>query len=196
MVFSSDVAKILRCGVVCALPLTLSACLPAVIAGGAMVGQSVAEDRSVGNRVDDNVIELKIRERILQHDSRWLSSVSVTVHEGRTLLTGTVSEATTIPKIAELAWKVHGVTEVINEVSVAETGITDFAKDTWIVSAIRSKALLEKDVRSANYEIRAVNGVVYLLGKAANGAERDKMIEISRNIKGVKKVISHIILRA
>jgi osmotically-inducible protein OsmY len=177
------------------LGVSLSGCLPAFVTGTAVVGQSIVEDRSVGSRVDDNVIELKIRERILQHDSKWLATVSVTVHEGRALLAGTATEAATIETLVELAWKVKGVKEVINEVVVADTGITDFAKDTWIVSAIRSKALLDQDVRSVNYEIRAVNGHVFLLGRAANSSERDKVIAIARNIKGVQKVTSHIVLQ-
>ncbi len=173
----------------------LAACVPMIVTGGAVVGKSIAEDRSVGARIDDNVIELKVRQLILEKDASWITNVSVTTHEGRTLLTGIVPTSDIASQIATLAWTVKGVKEVINEIVVGNSGVMDFAKDTWIVSAIKSKAVLDKDIRSANYEIKASNAIVFLLGKADNQAERDKMIDVARNIKGVKKVVSHIVLR-
>jgi hypothetical protein len=121
--------------------------------------------------------------------------VHVSVSEGRVLLTGAVVKDETKEEAAQLAWKASGVREVINELQVGSNGITDYARDSWISTSIRSRLLVEKNVRSVNYNIEAVNGVVYLLGIAQDKTELDKVTYIASTTKYVKQVVSHVIMR-
>ena len=87
-------------------------------------------------------------------------------------------------------------TEVINEIEVTdEGGIGAYARDTAIVTELRSKLLFGKDIQSVNYSIESVNNVVYLLGVAQDQAELDKAIDIARNVRYVRRVVSHVLMK-
>lgn len=180
---------------VIAISVLLSGCIPVIVTGAAITGKTVAEDRRVGTKVDDNVIALKIRESMLQYDAELLSYVSVAVHEGRVLITGNVKESAKKSAVEDMAWKVSGVKEVINEIEMGEVTLKDIANDAWITNALRSKALVDSDIRSANYVFQAECGKLYILGVARSQAEMDKLIDVARHIKGVRKVVSHIVLK-
>ena len=95
-----------------------------------------------------------------------------------------------------LAWTVKGVREVIDEIQVNDkSGLADFARDSWIGAQIRSRLLLEKNLRSVNYSVEAVNGVVYLMGIAQDQNELDKATYIASTTAYVKQVVSHVILK-
>ena len=85
---------------------------------------------------------------------------------------------------------------MINEIEVTdEGGIGAYARDTAIVTELRSKLLFGKDIQSVNYSIESVNGVVYILGVAQDQAELDKAIDIARNVRYVRRVVSHVLMK-
>lgn len=176
--------------------LLLSGCFPAFVGGTALVGSSIAEERTAGDQVDDNLIMVKIKDQFAQYDiAQVFERVSVTVIEGRVMLTGSVTNHKYQEKAGELAWKVKGVKEVINEIEISDKKFVDHAKDAWISSAIRSKLLIEEGVRSLNFAVDTNAQVVYLIGIAQDEEELDKVVAIASKIKGVKRVVSHITLK-
>lgn len=93
--------------------------------------------------------------------------MNLSVDQGRVLITGRATDTQMRLDAVQLAWKVPGVTEVLNEITVdTQSGITDSARDSWITAQLRTKLLLDADIHSPNYNIDTVNGVVYLLGVA------------------------------
>jgi osmotically-inducible protein OsmY len=179
------------------LALSLSSCIPALILGGGTGGVVAAQERSPGNAVDDAGVRLTINKLYLEKDTHDLfRNVDIRVTEGRVLLTGDVDKPETAIEAVNLAWKAKGVKEVINEIQVNDkTGFADYARDVWISTQIRSKLLFEKNLRSVNYNVETVNGVVYLMGIAQNQAELDKATYIASITSYVKQVISHVILK-
>lgn len=179
------------------LPLVLSGCIKAVVAAVAEVGLSVAQERSVGDAVDDAAIIIEIKEAYLQKDVNELSTaVSVEVIEGRVYLTGSVEDPATRINAVRLAWQPKGVKEVINEIQVAENrGFKQIAKDNGITSQISGKMLLNEDIKSINYSIETVNNIVYIMGIAQSSKEMDLVTNIARTVKGVQKVVSHVRLK-
>jgi len=118
---------------------------------------------------------------------------SADVHEGRVLLTGTVSNPQVRLDAVRLAWQADGVRQMINEIQVTnEGGVADFAQDSWITGQLRAKITFDTHVLAINYSIETVNGVIYLMGIAQDPAELDRVIRYARNIKYVKNVISHV----
>ncbi len=178
-----------------AVLLPISACVPFAAAGTAVVGTTIAEERSVGDKIDDNIIEIKVKEAYLQNEtSEMFERISVNAIEGRVLLTGSVKSVQYRIGAEELAWKISGVKEVINEIVIDKKELSDHAKDMWIASAVRSKLLFEKDLRSINYLVDVNNGTVFLLGLAQDEGELNRAIKIASTVKGVKNVVNHVIL--
>lgn len=174
----------------------LSSCVPAAVVTTGVVGTTIAGERTAGDRLNDNIIKLKVNEAYIQAETGEIySSVNVNVHEGRVLLTGAVKNKDYLNEAAAIAWKIKGVKEVINEIEVADKTFKDSAKDILIANTIRGKILLEKDVISVNYLVDVSNSVVYLLGVAQSEKELDAVLQIAGTVRGVQKVVSHVLLK-
>jgi osmotically-inducible protein OsmY len=85
---------------------------------------------------------------------------------------------------------------VLNEIQVTDQGgLVNFARDTWVTTQLRSKLLLDKNVRAINFNVETVNGVVYLIGIAQDQAELERVTNHARTITNVVKVVSHARLK-
>jgi osmotically-inducible protein OsmY len=179
------------------IALSLPACTSGPVVGGAATaGVAVAQERSAGNAVDDGVITFVINERLLNFHVDLFQAVGVEVYEGRVLLTGSVPEPDDRIEAVRIAWLADGVTEVLNEIQVTDRGgLVDYARDTWVTTQLRSKLLLDKDVRAINFNVETVNGVVYLIGIAQDQAELERVTNHARTITNVVKVVSHARLK-
>jgi hypothetical protein len=118
------------------------------------------------------------------------------VQEGRVLVSGEVATADMRADAIQLAWKANGVREVLNEVEVGNTGgLRTYWTDSKIVRELEARMLLEREVSSLNYSVEAYNGTVFLLGVAQDQTELNRVLQLARNIGGVKKVVNHVLLR-
>lgn len=176
------------------LALIITSCAPLVVAGAGTAGVAVAQERTVGTAVDDAAIHTKIWNNYLQSGTNNIySDVGIEVNEGVVLLTGPVATPDTAAKAVQLAWEVEGVREVINEIQITDRGGPNmFAKDTWITTQAKSRLIAEKGVKSVNYTIETVNGVIYVMGIAQNDDELARVLNVLSRVKGVKRVVSHV----
>lgn len=179
-----------------AIPL-MQGCIPIVAGGAAATGKAVAEERTVGEAVDDASIWAEIKHHYIQTDiNELVRDVNVEVNEGRVLLTGNVKDPNTRVEAVKQAWKPAGVKEVINEINIVDqTSLKDFAKDSWITTQIKSKFLLNQDIHSINYNVETINGVVYLLGIVQSQEELNNATNIAGTVRGVKRVVSYMRLK-
>ncbi|HVI53112.1 MAG TPA: BON domain-containing protein [Candidatus Sulfotelmatobacter sp.] len=184
---------VLACGLTAACdPIT-----GAVVGTGASVGVAAAEDRGVEGAVDDTKIRVQINDLWFREDNEMFSAVGLTVHEGRVMLTGTVKKPEMRVTAVRLAWQASGVREVIDEIEVTDqTGVSDYANDVWIANNLRTRLMFDDKVKNINYTVDAVNGTIYLMGVAQNQDELDRVVAHARDISGVKRVISHVVLRS
>ena len=184
-----------RVALLALVSLGLAGCtVPAAgIGAGATAGVAVAQERSVGNALDDGVITITVSSNLLQYNIDLFQAVDVEVVEGRVLLTGKVEQPDHRVQAVRLAWLADGVVEVLNEIQVTdEGGIVNYARDTWIGTQLRTKLLLDMAVRAINYNIEVVNGVVYMIGIARDQGELERVTNHARTIKNVIKVVSHV----
>lgn len=175
--------------------LMLQACTPLSIAtgAGAIAGVSAAKDGGISQSAKDFWISTQISDLWFKYNVETFSKLDVTVKKGRVLLTGVVQDPAHRVEAVRLAWQPEGVTQVINEIRVADSaGIKGYLTDTWINTQIRAKITLDKEVQSVNYTIDTVQGTVYLMGMSHSQAETNRIIEIARNISNVQQVISYI----
>ena len=174
-----------------------SACVPAIMGASATTGVVIAQERTVGDALDDATITAKIKSEFLQHNLDHLfATVHVKTSEGRVMLTGHTHDPEIKVKAVRIAWNQKGVKEVINEIKLAEDSnklaIKEYGVDTWITAQIKAKMLLNKEIRSINYNVETIRGVVYLLGIAQHQSELDQVVSIAESIQHVKKVVNYV----
>ena len=184
---------------VLSLPVALCGC-PAAIVGGLAAaggaGYSANQERGITGTFDDVTIKTGIQDAWLKTNPLMQRDFTVTVYEGRTLLTGMSPNPELRAQAAQIAGQIPGVRAVYNEIEVAPAeGAWASVKDTWISSQIRSNLVFASQVRSVNYTIDTVNGSVYLIGSARTQAELDRVTEAARNVPDVKRVVSYVEIR-
>ena len=170
----------------------LGGCASAVIGAGATAGTVAMQERGFATAVSDTTIHAKIDAAYFSNDVDFLR-VSIDVHEGRVLLTGSVPKPNDRIEAVRLAWSINGVKEVINEISVRNSsGLLDSARDHWVSAQLRLKITFDSKIHAINYTIDTVNGTVYLLGIAQNAVELQRVRNHARALDYVRRVISHV----
>jgi osmotically-inducible protein OsmY len=174
----------------------LPSCIP-ILAGGAAGGGYVAgQERGLVGAAKDTEIRALINDRWLKYDTEMTQQLSLSVYDGRVLVTGAVSKADWKVEAVRLAWQVEGVKKVDSEITLADkSSILDAARDELITTRLRSAILFDSHVRSVNYTIDVVNGIVYLTGSARTQGELDLVTGYARNIPNVKRVVSYVQIR-
>jgi osmotically-inducible protein OsmY len=193
----TSMKKYLQIATILSLPFALNACVAAAVVTGTQAAKTLAEERSAGARVDDNTIDIEIKNKFVQKDFEGLfGAVSTDINEGRVLMTGKVKDEITKKDASRLVWEVNGVKEVINELQTDDKGsFSSYMEDAWIANQVRTRMIFTKKFRDINYDISVVNKTVYIMGIAQNQEELDAATEIARRTKGVTKVVSYAILK-
>ncbi|MBA4118696.1 MAG: hypothetical protein C0514_07375 [Candidatus Puniceispirillum sp.] len=175
------------------VPFLLQGCAPVAVVGGAStVMTSAVEERGISGVASDADIKARILVKFSEHDGELFANITVVVHQGRVLLTGTVSTPQKHIAAVRYVWEVKGVKEVMDELKTGQNqGFGDAAKDSWITTRIKSKLLFTNDINSINYNLQTVDGVIYLMGIAKDQKELDQVLNIIRNTSGVKKVVNY-----
>lgn len=181
-----------------ALVVAVAACSPTgvVVGAGTTAGTAAAQERSMGDAAGDAWIKGQINYLWAEHDLAIFRKLSTSVVEGRVLVTGAVRYPETRIQAVRLAWRADGVREVIDEIQVEDaSGVVDGVRDFWITTSLRKKLLFDAHVRSINYNIDTVNGVVYLTGIAHDEAELARVRGHARTVSRVRNIVSYVRLR-
>lgn len=174
--------------------LIFTGCVPVIIGGGMVAGGYTAlRDKNVGNSLTDSKIDVSIKQKLYKISPKLFSQVSVVTDYGCVLLTGTVTNPDWVSVAEREAWSVKGVSEVNNHISVAEKeNPGQIIKDDFITSTCRSALVCKKEIRSVNYKIKTMDGIVYIMGIARSQEELQIVLSTIQKISGVKKVVSYI----
>ena len=183
-----------------ALPLALGGCAVAVVGGMAAaggVGYEATQERGIGGSVQDIALKTEIETALLQANSALTMPVTVTVSDGRVLLTGRVPAPELKAQAGRVVSQRRGVRAVYDEieVSAATRGMAS-AEDAVITARLRSQLILDPDIRSANFTIDTSDNTVYLIGQARSQAEIERATQIARYIPGVRRVVSYMDIRS
>ena len=174
--------------------LLLNGCAGVLLSAGTNVGVAVAQNRSLGRTVDDNVIYGDLTARFVEaKQTELLGKVTFNVRFARVMLTGTVENEEQSLKAVALSWKAKGVSEVINELVVdPSAGFFDKANDALTKRNLEGRFFITKGVWVINYSIDVQNGVAYLIGRVKDRTELDLALNIARTTRGIKRVVSHL----
>ena len=159
-------------------------------------GVSVAFDpRSVGTQIDDSIMQKNFSARMVLLDKKYLIMVKSKVLDGRIFLTGKVDEPEEKLKLTKLAWETNGVRSVRNDIKIKEGfNFKQSAKDVLITSQLRTALILNKNIKSTNYQIDTYKKKIYVYGIALTLEEKDLVVSEAKEIVDVEDVISSIIL--
>ena len=159
-------------------------------------GVSVAVDpRSLGTQIDDSIMQKSLSTRIILQDKNYILSINTKVLDGRIFLTGKVDDPEEKLKLTKIAWETQGVRSVRNDIKIKEQfNFKQSAKDLLITSQLRTALILNKNIKSTNYQIDTYKKKVYVYGIAITSDEKDLVLKEANEILDVENVIASIIL--
>ncbi len=159
-------------------------------------GVSVALDpRSIGTQIDDNIMQKSLSSRLILKDKKYVLSINTKVLDGRIFITGKVDDPEEKLQITKMAWETKGVRSVKNNIIIKEEfDFKQSAKDLLITSQLRTAMIVNKKIKSTNYNIDTYKKKIYIYGIAQDQDEMKEVIEEAKSILDVEKVVASILL--
>lgn len=167
----------------------LPACAP-VLMGGAVMGGAFAysDRRTSGTQVEDQAIELKAANRILEAVGERVH-VNVTSYNRMVLLTGEAPDAADRATVEKVIERIEGVRSIVNEVAVmGKTSLTARSNDGIITARVKAGFIDAKDLQAQAVKVVTERGTVHLMGRVTQ-READRATQIARAVSGVTKVV-------
>ena len=94
-----------------------------------------------------------------------------------------------------MAWETKGVRSVKNNIIIKEEfNFKQSAKDVLITSQLRAAMIINKKIKSTNYNIDTYKKKIYIYGIAQDKDELKQVLEEAEAILDVKRVIGSILL--
>ncbi len=176
--------------------ILLNGCIGTSSQGLFGTGVSVAIDpRSLGTQIDDNLMQKNLTARLILNDKKYLLSINTKVLDGRIFLTGKVEDPEEKLKITKMAWEKKGVRSVRNNVIIKEEfNFKQSATDLLITSQLRTALVINKNIKSTNYNIDTYKKKIYIYGIAQTKDEQKEVIKEGKAIPDVERVIASILL--
>jgi osmotically-inducible protein OsmY len=154
------------------------------------------QERSLSSAVDDFNTRTELNGRLLAESASLFANVSTTVIEGRVHLSGSVPANEDRLAATRIAWETPNVTEVVNDIEVAnDAGFGDAVRDRWISTQVRARILTDGTIRDSNYTIDTQNRTVFVLGIAQDQRELDRVLAQARAVDGVRRVVNYAVLK-
>tara|TARA_B100000900_G_scaffold76287_1_gene61105 strand:- start:1750 stop:2343 length:594 start_codon:yes stop_codon:yes gene_type:complete len=178
------------------IPVFFSGCIGFSSKGVFGTGVSVAFDpRSVGTQIDDSIMQKSLSARIIMKNKSYFLSIKTKVLDGRIFMTGKVDKPEEKLQLTKLAWETDGARSVRNDIKIKEEfNFKRSAKDILISSQLRTAMILNKNIKSSNYQIDTYKKKIYIYGIAMSSEEKNLIISEAEEILDVEKVIASIIL--
>ena len=174
----------------------LSACVGSSSGGVFGTGVSVALDpRTLGTQIDDSIMQKNLIARLALTEKKYLVSITVKVLDGRIFLGGKVDKAEEKLIITKMAWETKGARSVKNNIAIKQKfSFKNTVKDVLITSQLRTALILNKNVKSANFNIDTINQKTYVFGIAHTADEKKEIIQEAKQIVDLKELVTSILL--
>lgn len=161
-----------------------------LVTGCANVTGSDPRARTPGTAMDDSAIERIAQRKIKEADPAFEDAHLVIVCDnGILLMAGEVGNETLRAKAQEVIQGISRVRKVHNELTVGPpSAFGTRSNDSWITSKVKSRLTAAPDTDARYVNVTTVSGVVYLMGTVTR-AEADRMVAITQQVYGVKKIV-------
>ncbi|WP_239059095.1 MULTISPECIES: division/outer membrane stress-associated lipid-binding lipoprotein [unclassified Colwellia] len=171
------------------IAVLLQGCVAAAVVG-VVGGASVATDnRSLGNQIDDQKIEIdaqaKLRKSDALSDNTNLQVISV---NGSVLVIGQAPNSYLRDQAIKAINEVNGVKQLHNQIRVSNTtSFTTKTNDVWLTSKVKTSLFGTDKLDATNIKVVTENGEVFLMGLVTK-EQATIAVEIARNVSGVNRV--------
>ena len=174
----------------------LSSCVGSSTGGVFGTGVSVALDpRTLGTQIDDSIMQKNLLARLTLTEKKYLIKISIKVLDGRIFLGGTVDEPEEKLKITKMAWETKGARSVKNNIAIKQKfSFINTTKDALITSQLRVALVLNKNVKSANFNIDTINQKTYVFGIAYTEDEKKVIIQEAKQIVDLEELVTSILM--
>jgi hyperosmotically inducible periplasmic protein len=178
----------------------------------ATITPAIAGDEPTATQRVENVgITAAVKARLIADQRTSGFDINVdTKGEGKVVLRGTAPSEDSRDAAAAIAKAVTGVTEVRNDLIVAEPGSVaersappatasqharrvaqeagEASEDAWITTKVKAALLADREVSGFKIEVKTRDGVVHLEGEVDSERVEARAVEIAANIEGVRHV--------
>ena len=146
----------------------------------------------------DTWIALKVKTALLFHRNVRATKTDVNVKDGVVTLSGETSSMAQKELTTEYAKDIDNVTEVRNEMTVANlpakpdetTG--EKIDDASITAQVKASLLSHHSTSALKTKVETTDGVVTLSGIAKNAAEKSLVTKLTTDINGVNSVVNNM----
>src|ERR1700722_5108519 len=174
------------------LPFFLSGCGVLLESGVGNVGMSAVEDRGITGVASDQILRVRVNIE-LSDELPDFSGISVTVYNGRVLLTGVAASEKIKADAVSIARRISGVKGVIDGMNVkGEDGFAEYARDAWMTTKLKTTLYADEDVIAPNYLVTTFDKVIYIFGTAQTKEEMQRVLNSAYDITGVRRVVNLI----
>ena len=177
----------------------LSGCASTLLGGAAVVGLASVQERSIKDAAIDMKLGLQLQKKLFTiNKDKLFGSVDVIIIEQRVMMIGNVESQKLRDLATKAAWEISPkIKDVLNEITIGEKStIISEAKDARISLSLSGLLIGDSNISDINFNHSVSEQVIFLLGIAQDDEELNKVINHARTVKGVKKVINHIILKS
>jgi len=174
----------------------LTSCVGSSTSGVFGSGVSIALDpRTLGTQIDDSIMQKNLLTRLALTEKKYLVKISIKVLDGRIFLGGKVDEPEEKLKITKIAWETKGVRSVKNNIAIKQKfSLKNTALDVLVTSQLKTALILNKKVKSANFNIDTINQKTYVFGIAHSEDEKKEIIQEAKQIVDLKELVTSILL--
>ena len=133
------------------------------------------------------------------------NNLSVSVQNGKAILSGSVEEDVHKELAGEIAEGVSGINDVDNKITVdadykatnsGTRGYGDVVDDATITTAVKSKLLWSKHTEGMDTKVVTNNGKVELSGTVASQQAKQQAEKLAKNTDGVRSVSNRLVVSA
>lgn len=172
----------------------LSACAALVVGGVAATGMAIHDRRSFGTVLDDNVLEVRIRDALFRQEAfDDQVRIKVNSHNGWVLLAGEVRDDERVALAEQTVQEIEGVRRLFNELSTnnrAGAGVA--SNDAWVSTRVNGSLTRIRDLPgfdATRVKVTTTRGIVYLMGLVSR-AEAEAVVAQARTVRGVERVVT------
>ena len=141
------------------LAMPLGGCAIAAVGTAGAVGVAAAQDKTIGEAVDDATASNEIKSKLLSESANSFGEVDVEVTGGLVLLSGRVNSPEERVKAEGIAWTSTRTKDVANEIRIeAPGGFFANVSDEIITGRVRARLVGSSTIKSLNFNIETYNG--------------------------------------
>jgi len=148
-------------------------------------------------------ITTNVKSKFVADDVVKAAQIEVTTSGGVVTLTGNVDNEATKARALELAKATAGVVKVVDMISAREASgggdapdpsrtVGEVVTDAGITMSVKGKLLDDPQVKGLKIDVDTREGVVYLTGTVGSDVEKDKAIQLAKDVKGVQEVKANL----